>query len=247
MTRLEIERFGPPATRRDHRVLNFARGRALDRLAGRTVWCATALPGGRDAAERLRGGLEWARADGVASRSLGAARPEPVEALARRLDGMLRGLARGVPRPGPADEEVYSEGASTGEELVRANIGPGDVVVVHDPLTALAAEAARECGAHVVWHVTASRAPWQDMVGSAWSFLRRFTVAVDAYLTSASDEAPPLERVALLLPCPDLVRERDIGANRGVGWGNALADVVETDRGERAGGTLHPRPVVAAR
>ena len=50
MTRLEAERFGEPATLRDLRVLRFARERAVDGLAGRTVWCATALPGGRDAA-----------------------------------------------------------------------------------------------------------------------------------------------------------------------------------------------------
>lgn len=247
MTRLEAERFGEPATLRDLRVLRFARERAVDGLAGRTVWCATALPGGRDAASRLRRSLEWARDEGVAAEPLEGERAGAFEELGRRLDAMLRGSARAVPRPGAAEDEVCSQGVGAGEDLVRDGVREGDVVVAHDPLTALLAEAVRGRGAHIVWHVSAGGPSRQATAENAWRFLRRYTAAVDAYVTSAGGGSQGAERVALLMPCPDVVREREIGANHGVGWGNVLADVVETDRGEHVGGIMHARPTVATR
>jgi hypothetical protein len=247
VTTLEVERFGRPASRHEVRVLNFARERAVDELAGRTVWCATALPSGRNAAVRLQASLEWANAGGVATEWLEPAPAEPLETLARRLDAMLKGAARALPHPGPADDEIYAEGVGSGEGFAAAAVRAGDVVVVHDACTALLAEALRGQGAHVVWHVSAGPVSWQAMVEEAWTFLRRHTTAMDAYVTSTDHEAPGPERVALGMPCPDLVRERDIEANHGIGWASVLADVVEADRGEHVGGTLHARPAFAAR
>jgi hypothetical protein len=53
---LETERFGVPTSSRAERLEAFERQRAVDRLAGRTVWCAGALRRGRErasAASRL--------------------------------------------------------------------------------------------------------------------------------------------------------------------------------------------------
>ncbi|MEA2466340.1 MAG: hypothetical protein QOJ57_466, partial [Thermoleophilaceae bacterium] len=50
--------------------LEGAGSRAADRLAGRTVWCATAIPAGREAALALRDCLLWASDSGVSSTTL---------------------------------------------------------------------------------------------------------------------------------------------------------------------------------
>jgi hypothetical protein len=53
-----IEHLGPVPSRRDLRVLGLLRQRALDALAGRTIWSIAALPAGRADAEALRPILE---------------------------------------------------------------------------------------------------------------------------------------------------------------------------------------------
>jgi hypothetical protein len=53
-----IEHLGPIPSRRDLRVLELLRRRALDALAGRTIWSVAALPAGRADAEALRPVLE---------------------------------------------------------------------------------------------------------------------------------------------------------------------------------------------
>jgi hypothetical protein len=67
VTSLLTERFGAPATTRDGRVHAFERERAIDTLAGRTVWCASALPTGRSRAQDLHRCLEWTGDGGVAA------------------------------------------------------------------------------------------------------------------------------------------------------------------------------------
>src|SRR4051812_33009893 len=59
VTSLTIEQLGLPSSARRMRALDAARARAADELGGRTVWCATALPARRGAAQRLRASLEW--------------------------------------------------------------------------------------------------------------------------------------------------------------------------------------------
>jgi hypothetical protein len=54
VTRLMIEHLGPVPSRRDLRVLELLRRRAVDMLAGRTIWSIAVLPSGRADAEALR-------------------------------------------------------------------------------------------------------------------------------------------------------------------------------------------------
>lgn len=75
MTSLVIERFGDPSIRREVRVARFERGRALDDLGGRTVWCASALPHGRARSRRLQASLRWTHDGGVVTRELNVTGP----------------------------------------------------------------------------------------------------------------------------------------------------------------------------
>ena len=174
--------------------------------------------------------------------------------LAERLDAMLEGSSpSGL---GAAERELCAEGVSGSEELVGA-VGPDDVVVVHDTLTALLAEALRERGAHAVWHVSFAPAPSPAAVAAARTFLRRYTSLMDAYVMTWSPPAgrtgAVVERIAALMPSTDAVAAKDIpatyagGEPRLLGWSTVLADVVHGDRAETVGGTRHPRPTVPLR
>jgi hypothetical protein len=234
MTTLVIERFRPPAGRHERRVLDLRRRRAEDALAGRRVWCASALPDARGPAARLHRYL------GEAADELDVAGDDPLVKLAEQLDRMFHDAGAPPEPPGQDARELCATGHDSAEALVGAGVRPGDVVVMHDPLTALLAEAVRERGAHAVWHVHVDAAA---PVRSALDFLQPHVEGVDAYVITRRGH------VAALIPSASVVVEKEIreDAYAGDGWSSALADVVGADRGERVGGMLHARPVVAVR
>ncbi|MEY2532498.1 MAG: hypothetical protein QOF29_408 [bacterium] len=263
MTILTTEHVGIPGSTRDARALQRTRARAVDELGGRTVWCATALPGGQSSARNLRSCLD--AGGGVAAGSLAVAAGEPLRVLAQRLDDILRvavatasRVDRGEPVGlGAAEDAIYAEGLLDGEALLGSGVSGGDVVVLHDALTAVLAQAVRERGAHVVWDVKlAADAPDQATARDVWMFLRRHTAAIDAFLMTweeHDDRGRHVERIAAVMPSADVVATKELptpepsAAWHDVGWSSVLADVVHQDREEHVGGRLHARPAVAAR
>jgi hypothetical protein len=209
MTTMVTERFGAPTSMQGRRRIDFVRDRAVDELAGRTVWCATALPDGQDSARHLQAALEWAGPSGVAAAWLEVACEEPVRDAGPHLDEMLGGGVR-----------------------------DGDVVVLHDALTAMLTEAIRERGAHAVWRVRIESSPHE----AVWSFLHDFTAGLGAYVVTWDGG------VAALVPSLGAVTAKHVARGTDdLAWGSLLADVVHADRVEMVGGALHARPAVAAR
>jgi hypothetical protein len=147
------------------------------------------------------------------------------------------------------------------DERVLASTRSGDVVVLHDALTVALARAVRERGAHAIWHGRAVRGPQAPGARAAQAFLDPYTAAVDAYVvtwTEPRGQRRRFEHVAALLPAAGLVDVKDAApggeAPAGGGariaalaWASVLGDVVEDDRDDRVGGTLHVRPAVAPR
>lgn len=253
MTSLVTEHFGVPAGERDARAQDFARRRAAHELAGRTVWAAAALPQGRDAAERLTSCLLWAADSGVRAGRIDVAGEESLEPLAQFLDAMLRGTAAPLARPGDADEHLCEDCVGASEALMGADVRADDVVVLHDPLTALLAQAIRERGAYAIWHVSVQAAAPEEAVTAALEFMRRFTGGVDAFVATSAGQ------VTAAVPAAGVVAAKEVemppaapgdhaaGPYESLGWTGLLADVVQGRHGESVGGTLHARPVVAAR
>jgi hypothetical protein len=223
VTSLSIDHFDIPVSTRKARCLEAASERVGDVLAGRTVWCATALPRAQRSAEGLRARIAGT-GPGVDATCMILPAEERLQRLAQRLDGMLAGIPASEPGHGAADIDLFAEVVAQDDEPVAEHVQSDDVVVLHDALSAVAAQAVRDRGAHVVWSVSAmtvSSAPARD----ARQFLARFTRAVDAYVLTWVERGAgggPVERVAAAMP-------------------------VRSDRDEHAGGTLRPRPTVAAR
>jgi hypothetical protein len=253
VTSTMIEPVDLPTSERRVRTLNAARERAVDELAGRTVWCATALPSHRDFAQLLASCLQWGGGGGVACRLLEVRADDELRDLGEQLDEMLAGVASAP--LGDGEREICAAGVGASEELV-ASVGPDDVVVIHDAVTALLAQALRDRGTHAVWHIRVAPTPRRPVADAARAFLRRWTAGIDAYVGTWSEPSArgtAVERIVALLPSADLVAGRDIPARyairepRLVGWSSVLADVVHADRDETVGGRLHARPVVPAR
>jgi hypothetical protein len=252
VTRLLLEHFGTPSSAREGRRVDRERRRTLDELAGRTVWSASALPAGHESADRLDRHLSWTGDDRIDSAWLGMQADDALRQLGGRLDAMLQGSVSEAARPDRTDGELYARGVADSEALMGEEVGLDDVVVLHDSLTAVLAQAIRERGAHAVLRMSVGPARGDAMVEEARAFMRPFTAGVDAYLVTWTESAARgrvVARVAALMPSPDVVAAKEIRPQESgdVGWASVLADVVRSDRGECVGGTLHARPTVAAR
>lgn len=254
MSSLVIEHLDVPASPRHARAYEVAGERAGDVLAGRTVWCATALPRARRAAGELREHIEGATPDGAAvtlqiqadERQLRAA-----EHLDRLLDGRDSRRA-GLPL---AEQQSYAE-AATRTDMLEACVGDGDVVVAHDALSALLITAVRERGAHAIWRVSLRGSLATSGARQALEFVRRFTPGVDAYVITWHERGrrgETVESVAAAMPSAGILASKEFPSPsawvepRRLAWRMALAEIVRSDRGECVGGTLQPRPTVAAR
>jgi hypothetical protein len=235
-------------------MLSIAGARAADGLAGRTVWCATALPGARSAARTMQSFFDDT-AGGLAAERLDVPAQPPLMELAERLERMLGGHPSRQPL-GWAEHELFREAAGDGDGLVGRSVGPEDVVVVHDALSALLVQAVRERGAHAVWRITVAAPSREAAAAQARAFLNDFTGAVDAYMLSWSEPAMQggfVDRVAALIPRAGVATAKEIpvrhddAGTREVAMRSVLADVVQGDRSDTVGGTVHARPAVAAR
>jgi hypothetical protein len=222
MTSFVVERFDRPGSARDIRAFDAADERSADVLAGRTVWCTAGQPDAGAAARELRACL-----GGVGLALTAAALPvqgpdERLEVLAQKIDD---------------------------------GVCPGDVVVAHDVLSAALCESVRGRGAHAVWRIRIARR-WINPPRQALEFVARFTPGIDAYLLSwveRNARGQTVERVAAAMPSAGIVATKEFparfpaGEPRRLAWRMALAEAIRSDREEAVGGTLHPRPTVAAR
>jgi hypothetical protein len=243
MTRLMIERFDPPTSRRAARVRSWAGEAAGDRLGGRRLWCASASPRGRDEARALEERLS--AAGGLDAASLEVDAGAWLRDLARQLDALLTQLPAA-----PLDVAQRAgcvEAAAAGERSIGGDVRAGDLVVVHDATAALAAQAFRARGAHVVWCIDSTAGT------AAVDALHRYTGDVDAYISSSVRRGPAgqvVRHVAALMPGADVLAAKQVFGPQPadmLGWRSALADVVADDHDEHVGGRRHVRPAVAVR
>jgi hypothetical protein len=128
-------------------------------------------------------------------------------------------------------------------------------VVAHDAPSALVASAVRQCGAHAVWHLGVGVGSVAS-VSEALEFVGRFSHCIDAYLLSWSEcgaRGEVRECAAAAMPSAGIVAAKEFPSSsqsddlRRLAWRMTVAELIRTDRGEAVGGTLHPRPTIAAR
>lgn len=252
MTSFVIEQFHTPDSSRRARRFDSVRRRAIEQLAGRSVWCIAATPTETPAADALEHCLDGIRDQGVAPQRTRLQLREPLVGLMERLDAMLRGVTLLGPAFGPGEEDAFRKGRQDGDALIPDKVTAGDVVVLHDPIAAALAPAIRERGAHAIWRTSIGR--WEANASAAWRFLHRSSPGLDAYVTAwrSGPTAPRAHAgVAAYIAAAGVVSAKQVDGPGSdyeeIGWATLLADVVRDDRTERVGGTVHARPSVAAR
>ena len=196
------------AARYDQRV---RRVRLL--MQGRTLWNINSTAEGGGVAELLRSSLGYLRHGGIDVRWLVVEGDDAFFRVTKRIHNRLHGDLGDGGRLGPAERRHYDEITTRNLAEVQARVRPKDVVVVHDPqplglIRHLSSRAIR-----VIWTCHVGVDTPNDIVRSAWDFLRDDVLAVSVctftrrpYVWDGLDEG----RVVLILPCIDPLSAKNL-------------------------------------
>jgi len=164
--------------------------RLVPRLHGRRIWMVNSTRAGGGVAELLPPLVNLMCELGVDTRWLVMEPAEPAFfQLTKRLHNLIHGL--GDPGLGAADRELYQRVSRDTAETLRTEVGPGDILVAHDPQPMGAGAMLRETtGVAAIWqcHIGLDRETPQTR--AAWAFLGEYAPAYDRAVFSAPDYIP---------------------------------------------------------
>ena len=159
-------------------------GWAQQTFAGRAIWHVSSTARGGGVAELLHCLLPYARDAGVDVRWVVLREDPEFFAITKRLHNHLHGdPGDGAPLD-EAAKRLYEDALQANADALDSLIRPGDIVYLHDPQTAGLVKALCDRGVKVVWrcHVGVDRP--NDLVRSAWDFLRPCLEHADAFVFS---------------------------------------------------------------
>jgi trehalose synthase len=101
-------------------------------------------------------------------------------ALTKRLHSWLNGKPNAGDELGPAERKIYESVSQVNAEAVLRAVGPGDVVLLHDPQTAGLIPHLAGSGRTIIWrcHIGSDQADRHSHAG--WEFLAPYLAAADA-------------------------------------------------------------------
>jgi trehalose synthase len=196
------------AARYDERV---RRVRPL--MQGRTLWNINSTAEGGGVAELLRSCLGYLRDGGIDVRWLVVEGDDPFFRVTKRIHNRLHGDLGDGGRLGPAERQHYDEITTRNLADVQARVRPEDVVVVHDPQPLGLIRHLSTRGIRVIWTCHVGVDTPNDIVRSAWDFLRVDVLAASVctftrrpYVWDGLDDG----RVVLIPPCIDPLSAKNL-------------------------------------
>jgi trehalose synthase len=157
---------------------------ARQAFSGRAIWHVSSTARGGGVAEMLGSLLPYARDAGVDVRWAVLRESPEFFAVTKRLHNLLHGEPGDG---GPLDESarrLYEGALQADVEALGSLMQKGDVVYLHDPQTAGMVEGLCARGLKVIWRCHIGRDVPNDLVRTAWDFLRPFIQRADAYVFS---------------------------------------------------------------
>jgi trehalose synthase len=179
---------------------------AADRLEGRRLWHLNSTEQGGGVAEMLQFLLGYLAGAGIDARWAVLGGDERFFEVTKRLHNLLHGHpgdGNGLDRP---ERDLYQQTLQEAVQELRQRVAPGDVVFLHDPQTVGLAPTLKGLGASVIWSCHVGVDHPNELVTTAWEFLRPYVQAADAYVFSRRAycwEGLDPGRLAVIAPCID--------------------------------------------
>ncbi len=175
-------------------------------LAGHTLWHINSTAEGGGVAELLRSNLGYVRGAGFDVRWLILEGDPPFFQITKRIHNRLHGDMGDLGALGHEELAHYRRVTEANLEAASALVRDGDVIVVHDPQPAGLVPPLVASGARVIWTCHVGVDVTNDVMRSAWDFLRSFVDEAHAYVFTRNAyvwEGLDPSRVRLIPPCID--------------------------------------------
>lgn len=213
-----IDRYRPLLGEERFARIELLAARAREELAGRAIWHVSSTARGGGVAEILHSLLPYVRGAGVDTRWAVLRGSPELFAVTKRLHNHLHGDRGDGGELGEEERRIYEGALRSAAGYLRGTLQAGDIVYLHDPQTAGLVPAMRELGVSVVWRCHIGVDHPDDLVRSAWDFLRPYLLEADAYVFSrreyAWDGLDP-DRAWLMPPSIDAFSPKNQDLDRG--------------------------------
>jgi trehalose synthase len=167
-----------------------AAGQFRERLAGRRIWNVNSTATGGGVAEMLQALVGYVEDLGIRTQwTVIGGDPEFFE-ITKRLHNRIHGADGDDGELGPAEAGHYSAVLRANAAELVGQLGPGDLVLLHDPQTAGLAAPLVQAGATVVWRSHIGADHENAVTESAWRFLRPYLEPAHGYVFSRRQYVP---------------------------------------------------------
>jgi trehalose synthase len=191
---------------------------AADRLEGHTLWHVNSTAEGGGVAELLHQLLGYLVAAGIRCRWMIVEGDQDFFRVTKRIHNRLHGSTGDGGPLGDDEREAYLRVLRRERTPLLDQARPGDVAVLHDPQTAGLVGPLVEAGLHVVWVCHIGVDTPNDVVRSAWDFLRGEVEPAHAYVFSRRAsvwKGLNRRKVAVIPPCIDPTSAKNVDLDHG--------------------------------
>lgn len=164
--------------------------RAVELLQGRQVWMVNTTSSGGGVAEMLWSWVGLAQGLDIGMRWLTIDGSPEFFTLTKRLHNYLHGELGDGGALGAEERELYERVSAESAESVLAQLGPEDVVWMHDPQTAGLIPPVAESGRTVVWRCHIGADERNHLTAAAWELLAPYVTKADAVVFSRQAFVP---------------------------------------------------------
>lgn len=206
ITASPIVRLEGLATERDLARFAAVSSELAPLLAGSTVWHVNSTSEGGGVAELLHQLLGYVVDAGIACRWAVVEGDPAFFHVTKRIHNRLHGSPGDGGELGVAERMAYRTVLARETHALLRRARPGDIAVLHDPQTAGLVAPLRAAGLRVIWvcHVGVDRP--NEIVRSAWDFLRPEVEPADGFVFSRRDyiwDGLDARRTRVIPPCID--------------------------------------------
>jgi trehalose synthase len=163
---------------------------AAELLEGRRIWNVNSTSAGGGVAEMLWSWVGLARGVGVDTRWLTIAGSPDFFMLTKRLHNYLHGEVGDGGRLGEAERSTFEEVSRENAESVIAQLGPGDIAILHDPQTAGLIPHLVAAGRTAVWRCHIGADERNELTDAGWDFLAPYVTRAAAVVFSRRSFVP---------------------------------------------------------
>ncbi|MCE3286585.1 MAG: glycosyltransferase [Gaiellaceae bacterium] len=160
------------------------------RLGARRIVNVNSTATGGGVAEMLATLLGYARGVGIEAEWLVIEGGPEFFEVTKRVHNGLYGSPGDGGQLGPRERAIYERTAVANIQAIRAEIRPGDVVIVHDPQPAGLIGPLIEHGASVVWRCHVGYDGMNEWTERAWAFIRPYVESAQGHVFSRELFAP---------------------------------------------------------